>query len=389
MSRLKKKLYKRLALVMSAVMLACSMPVTTAKADTKSELEEKKKEAEENQKKAEEALEDLKNDKASLEDAIKTIDTQLSSLQKEIDTLTVEIANLEKQIEETTAKLEVAKQEEATQYENMQKRIQFLYENGNMDYLEAMLSASTMSSILNRSEYVTQISEYDYTMLMQLIGIRKQIAADEKILEQDKAAAEEKKAESEGKQSDLQALQDKKQDQLKKTQSVIDDTLEDIDAYEKEAAKYDAELEALEQQAIADGGGGDYTGGQIGWPCPASHRISSGFGPRNTGIKGASKIHKGIDIPVATGSSVVSAESGTVIAVSYNSARGYYCMVNHGGGLTTLYQHCSTITVSVGQQVARGEEVAKSGSTGISSGPHLHFEVRINGTPVNPLNYVQ
>lgn len=370
-------------------MLTCSAPTVSVKADTKSDLEEKKAKAEKNKKEAQQALEDLKDTKASLEASVKKIDTQLSALQDVIDALAAEIAELEAEIAVTAVKLEEAKANEATQYDNMQKRIQFLYENGNMDYLEALLSAGSMNSILNRSEYVTEISRYDYNMLMQLIAIKHEIADYEQLLQTNKEAAEAKKADSEATQAELKDLQTRKEKEIKATQSVIDDTLEDIEKYDKEVAKYDADLDALEQAAIAAGGGGNYSGGKLGWPCPASHRVTSGFGPRNTGIKGASRVHKGIDIGVASGSSVVAAEAGTVIASSYNSARGYYVMVNHGGGLTTLYQHCTKITAAVGQQVARGEEIAKSGSTGISSGPHLHFEVRLNGVPQNPLNYVQ
>ncbi len=386
---LKRKLLKCCAVFMAAIMLTCSVPVVSVKADTKSDLEDKKEKAQKGKKTAEDALADLQNTKAKLEDSVKKIDAQLSTLQAIIDGLTEEIAGLEEEIAVTLVKLDEAKTNEAIQYDNMQKRIQFLYENGNMDYIDALLSAGSMNSILNRSEYVTEISRYDYNMLMQLIATKREIADYEQRLETDKAAAEEKMVESEETQKELKALQTKKEKEIKATQSVIDDTLEDIEAYDREVAKYDAELEALEQAAIANGGGGNYSGGALGWPCPASHRITSGFGPRNTGIKGASKIHKGIDIGVPSGSSVVAAEAGTVIASSYNSARGYYVMVNHGGGLTTLYQHCTRITASVGQQVSKGEEIAKSGSTGISSGPHLHFEVRVNGTPVNPINYVQ
>lgn len=374
---------------MAAVMLTCSAPVVSVKAYTKGELEDKKDRAEKGRREAEDALKDLKGTKADLEKAVKKIDTQLATLQEIIDGLIEEIAALEEEIAITQVQLDEAKQKEAIQYDNMQKRIQFLYENGNMDYIEALLSAGSMNSILNRSEYVTEISRYDYNMLMQLIATKRAIADYEQRLKTDKQAAEDKKEESEETKEELKKLQTRKEKEIKATQAVIDDTLEDIEAYDREVAKYDAELEALEQAAIANGGGGNYSGGALGWPCPASHRITSGFGPRNTGIKGASKVHKGIDIGVASGSSVVAAESGTVIASSYNSARGYYVMVNHGGGLTTLYQHCTRITASVGQQVAKGEEIAKSGSTGISSGPHLHFEVRVNGTPVNPLGYLQ
>lgn len=370
-------------------MLICQAPSVTVRADTKSDLEDKKSEAEKNRKDAEKALADLKDTKANLEESVKKIDAQLSTLQEIIDALAEEIAALEAEIVVTTERLEEAKANEAVQYANMQKRIQFLYENGNMDYIEALMSAGSMNSILNRSEYVTEISKYDYNMLMQLIATKHEIADYEQLLETNKTAAEQKKSENEATQEELKALQTKKEKEIKATQEVIDDTLEDIDRYDKEVAKYDAELDAIEKAAIDAGGGGNYSGGKLGWPCPASHRVTSKFGPRNTGIKGASKIHKGIDIGVPSGSSVVAAEAGTVIASSYNSARGYYVMVNHGGGLTTLYQHCTRITASVGQQVSRGEEIAKSGSTGISSGPHLHFEVRVNGTPVNPLDYVQ
>lgn len=386
-----------LAVGMAAVMLTCSTPSMTIKADTKSDIEAKKQEAEKNQKAEQQALADLRTTKSNLEAAVKTLDTQIVSLSNTIDQLAQEITALEQEITQTEADLVQAKATEQIQYANMQKRIQFLYENGNMDYLEALLSAGSMDSILNRSEYVTEISKYDYNMLMQLVAIRQDIANKEQLLQQDKEAAETKKQESEQQKASLEEKQKAKEQAIKDTQSDIDDTLENIDKYERECAKYDAQLDEIERQALAaaqaaqanGGSAPTYSGGKLGWPVPASHRISSGFGPRNTGIKGASRSHKGIDIPVASGSSVVAAEAGTVIAVDYNSARGYYVMVNHGGGLTTLYQHNTKITVSVGQQVAKGEEVAKSGSTGISSGPHCHFEVRVNGTPVNPLSYVK
>ena len=128
--------------------------------------------------------------------------------------------------------------------------------------------------------------------------------------------------------------------------------------------------------------------GTLSWPCPSTKSISSPFGPRKAPTAGASSNHKGIDIPCPSGSSVIAAAAGTVTTVSFQSARGNYVVLDHGNGLGTLYQHLSNATVSVGQSVTNGQEIAKSGSTGVGTGPHLHFEVHENGTPVNPENYV-
>lgn len=384
-----KKFFKALAVFMAAVMLATSMPATTVKAVDTSDLEEKKEDAEKKRDEVKKLIEELEADKASLEKAVKALDGQITEISEFIEELSNEIASLEEQIEIKAAELVVAKDNEAKQYSAMQKRIQFLYENGRMDYLGAVLSASSMSSILNRSEYVTQISAYDYNMLMNLIAVRRKIADDELKLKTDKDAAEELKVQNEEMQASLEATQEQKKKQITKYNESIAEQAAIEKKYEEEVEKYDEEIKAAEEAARNDDGTIYYTGGKLNWPCPASHRITSKFGPRNTGIPGASTYHKGIDIGVPVGNSVVAAEAGTVIAVSYNYARGYYVMVNHGGGLTTLYQHCNKITVSVGQKVERGEQVALSGNTGIGSGPHLHFEVRENGTPVDPLNYLQ
>ena len=127
--------------------------------------------------------------------------------------------------------------------------------------------------------------------------------------------------------------------------------------------------------------------GQFVWPCQGW--VSSQFGPRPAPKPGASTYHRGIDIAAGYGTSIVAARSGTVRTVSYSSARGNYCIIQHTGGYSTLYQHCSSISVRAGQTVSAGQVIAKVGSTGISTGPHLHFEVQKNGTPVNPLSYVR
>ncbi len=418
---MKKKALKLFAVGLALCLVAGGIRVRTVDAlGTKEEIEERKRQAQEEQETLRGIIERLEGDKETIEQKIALLDEQIVEISNRIETLDASIEEYEGKIEQNSEKLAEARDNERLQYEAMQKRIQFLYENGNMDYVATMLSSNSITSVLNRSEYVTQISKYDYRMLTKLVETRKSIANAETLLEADKKAAEDLKQIKEEDKKNLEVAQAAKASQLKATEKSIATAESEYDMYEEEVAKYDAELEEIERRAIAaaqaqndqsggrnyddggNGGGADggsieydgdvptnYSGGKLQWPMPASHRISSKFGPRNTGIKGASTNHKGIDIKCPSGSKVVAAESGVVVAVSYNSARGHYCMISHGGGLTTLYQHCTKITVSVGDKVSRGAQIALSGSTGISSGPHLHFEVRLNQTPVNPLPYLQ
>ena len=124
------------------------------------------------------------------------------------------------------------------------------------------------------------------------------------------------------------------------------------------------------------------------WPCPASGRITSGFGSRKSPTKGASSNHQGIDISAPTGTSIVAAAAGEVVIATYSSSAGNYVMISHGGGVYTVYMHASSLLVSQGQSVKKGQTIAKVGSTGYSTGSHLHFGVRVNGSYVNPTKYV-
>ena len=132
------------------------------------------------------------------------------------------------------------------------------------------------------------------------------------------------------------------------------------------------------------------SGSQTGftWPVPASHKITSYFGYRGQPTSGASTYHQGIDIGASTGTGIVAANSGTVVTAAYSTSAGNYIMISHGNGIYTVYMHCSQLLVSKGQSVSKGEKIALVGSTGISTGPHLHFGVSVNGTYVDPLNYV-
>ena len=169
----------------------------------------------------------------------------------------------------------------------------------------------------------------------------------------------------------------------------------DIAAQEDKIKAIEAEIRRKEEEAkkAALAAGQKYNTVSIGninfiWPCPSSSRITSSFGDRESPTEGASSSHQGVDIGASTGSSILAAASGTVTISTYSYSAGNYIMINHGGGVSTVYMHCSELLVSAGQEVTQGQVIAKVGSTGYSTGPHLHFGIRVNGSYVNPINYV-
>lgn len=387
------KIYKRIikGAVAIGMIFALSM---NSYASSISDVEGQKDQAESNRDDAQQKLEELQGLKNDLVAYVSALDTQANAIQTQINDAQAQKAQLETEIAEKEVELETAKTNEANQYESMKQRLVFIYENGDTDYLEAFLSASSMSDIVNKSEYVSQLSDYDTNMLNQLVATREDIANQQQQLQNDHDAVSAIEEDLLAQQDNLQALIDDKNAELATYTDSIAKQQELCDKYDNEVAQYEAAIRELERQAYlaeqaANGGAQTtYTGGQLAWPCPASSRITSYFGGRNTGIPGASTNHKGIDIGVGIGNAAVAAADGQVIEVGYNSARGNYVIVYHSGGLSTLYQHCSSITVTVGTTVTRGQTVALTGNTGIGRGSHLHFEVRTNGTPVDPLPYL-
>ena len=169
----------------------------------------------------------------------------------------------------------------------------------------------------------------------------------------------------------------------------------DIKAQEDKIKQIEAEIKRQEEEARkkAEAAGQKYNTVSIGnikfiWPCPSSSRVTSAFGGRESPTEGASSNHQGMDIGAPTGSNIIAAADGTVTISTYSYSAGNYIMLNHGGGVSTVYMHCSQLLVSAGDTVKQGQVIAKVGSTGYSTGPHLHFGVRLNGSYVNPAKYV-
>ena len=277
-----------------------------------------------------------------------------------------------------------------------------MYENGETSFMDSIVRSQSISELLNRAEYVSQIAEYDRRMLREYAAAKEAVRAEEETLSKEHEALLGMQESTEAKQASVQKLLSTKkaelaafQTKIASAQSEIDQYEADIKAQEDEMKKIEAEMKRREEEARkkAAEAGKTYTVSNLGnisfkWPCPSSSRITSRFGDRESPTEGASSNHKGIDIGASTGSAIVAAADGEVVISTYSYSAGNYIMIDHGGGVSTVYMHCSQLLVSKGAKVTKGQTIAKVGSTGYSTGPHLHFGIRSGGSYVNPQKYV-
>lgn len=342
-------------------------------------------------------LNSLESAKDNLESYVTQLDSNLALLTEQIESLNKNLEEKTTQIVETQAALDVARKKEEEQYARMKKRIQFMYERGNNSYVEMLMSSASFADLLNKSEFIKAMSAYDREMLDEFVATKMDIAEKEKKLQEEKNELETVKASIAEQQASVEALIDAKEQEITVYESDIGNKEKALREYEAEIAAQDAmikELEATIQQekkrlleenrkAIT------YDGGQFKWPAPDYTRVSDDYGMRMHPTLKVEQFHNGIDLASPSGSRILAAYDGEVVAADYSSTMGNYIMIDHGDGLYTIYMHASSLLVSKGAMVTRGEQIAKVGSTGRSTGPHLHFGVRLNGSYVSPWNYIK
>lgn len=354
--------------------------------------QEERKQLQSNLKDIKAIVAELEKSKNSLSNYVKELDGQLISAEAKIQELKGLISDKEAEIEKTRLELEEATLVEETQYEEMKARIRLMYERGESMYLEMVLGADSFADMLNKVQYVEAISSYDRQKLEEYQLNRQLIEVCKAELEEEEAVLQEAKAVVEQEQANLEILIDKKEQELVNYQTDIKTKEEAIRQYEEEIEAENAIIAALEAQVAAEmrelHGGPVYDGGMFKWPAPSYTRISDEFGWRIHPTLGVRKFHNGIDMAAPGGSPILAAYNGVVVASAYNSTMGNYVMINHGGGLYTIYMHASALYVSEGQAVNKGDRIAAVGTTGRSTGNHLHFGVRLNGEYVNPNSYL-
>ena len=363
----------------------------------KQEAEDQKKSLEEGLTGIQNILNSLEKKKNNLKDYVKELDKDLTQLDTKIEELKEMLGEKEKEVAQARELLEEAEEKEKRQYENMKLRIRFMYEQGAMTYQEMLLKSDSFVDFLNKAEFIKKVSAYDRKMLEDYEEAKVQVRKAKEILEEEQTLLDETKEQLDKDQQAVSKLIKAKEEEIKAYDSDIANKEQLILEYNNEIAAQNAEIEALEASIAAEKkrleeenkAARTYDGGQFAWPAPSYTRISDDYGDRIHPTLGTKQFHNGIDLAAPNGSPILAAYDGTVVAASYSGTMGNYVMINHGDGLLTIYMHASKLLVSQGQEVSRGQQIANIGSTGRSTGPHLHFGVRKNGAYVSPWNYIR
>lgn len=358
------------------------------------EAEKEKKALQTNLTNTKEIKKQLEQSKADATAYVNELDANLEVIRGKISDLNDKIVLKEAEIEEKEKEYAEAIETQKAQYEAMKKRIKFMYEKGDALKLDFIFGSGNLADTLNKAEYIEKLSAYDRRMLDQYVAYSEYVGLCKQTLEEEKTVLDETKAAQEKEQSSLEELVSEGEAQIASLNSDITSKEAAMAEYQAEIAEQNDVIKVLEaaiaeeRQRLAEAEGRKYDGGKFCNPCPAVRRISSEYGWRTHPILGTQQYHNGIDMAADSGTPILAAYNGTVTAAGYSSTMGNYIMINHGDGLYTIYMHASALYVSKGQEVSRGQKIAAVGSTGRSTGPHLHFSVRVNGEYTSPWNYI-
>lgn len=355
----------------------------------KKQLEELQIENEELQKQIEENINQLEVVKEELtqnllqiqelDGEIQKSEQSLNELNQEIEELDAKIKNIEKEVKEKQKEYDAQKKV-------TDERMIAICEQGDLQYIDVLLGSAGMVDFISNYYLISEIYQNDLELLEKADSQKKEIEAKSSELEEEKKILNEKRKTQ---QKDAQLLENTKtarQIQIAKLSQEEQNIQIQIDEYKTQVTAIENEIRSL---AIIEAFGEDYVGEEMIWPIPGYTRITSQYGMRTHPITGLYRLHTGTDVGAPIGADFIAMASGIVVKAEYNLAYGNMVIIDHGGGVQTLYAHGSEIIVKLGQTVKQGAPVLKVGSTGYSTGPHAHFEIRINGNPVDPLNYVK
>lgn len=376
----KNKLF--ISLLLAFVMTFSSTLGFAAKSvnELKSEMQErnnqiKQKEKEINAKKSEKNAELEKRNNLDLK--ISALLDDIESTQNLIDEKEVQIQEKNTEIEALSAKID-------ENQNRLNDRLVVMYEYGSTSYLDLLLEADGLSDLVTRLSVIRSVYDYDKEVIRNFVNSKQMVEDAKAVIVAEQNEQIEARTILEGKKADLDNLRREKDKIISKLNT-------DIKTLEAEEKRMEADYQAIQNELNAALSGSktksNYSGGKFCWPSATSQRVTSSYGYRIHPISGKKSLHRGMDIGAGMGTNVLAAEAGTVVTAGWNNSYGYYVTINHGNGYVTLYAHNSKLLVSKGETVSRGQVIAKCGSTGNSTGPHIHFEVSLNGNLQNPMNY--
>ncbi len=383
-------LIKKIRTVLSAVLVCALVSAPNfggeIKTNAASSVQTKINDAVKKKQEAKKNIEEAKQKKSNETKEKEKLDDEIDVLGAELNEIEAIISEAERVIAEKEA--EIADYE-AQITENDQKfraRLRAMDENNTATYIDILLSAESISDFFTKVETIKEISEHDQGIINNMIELKNGVVASKTEVETRRDEQLEAKSMVEKKKAALNAKIAEKSNMIKKLEK-------DIEAYkrvEEEQERLENQLKASLQSSLSKSSSAvspKYVNGAFSWPAPASYNITSPYGYRIHPVYKTKKFHSGIDIGAGYGTAVVAANGGTVTMAGWNGGYGNCIVIDHGGGLATLYGHMSSISVSKGASVSKGQQIGKVGSTGVSTGPHLHFEALKNGSTTDPMAY--
>lgn len=316
---------------------------------------------------------------------IQKLDENIESTEAKLEELNTKISEMEKQVNKIEKELTSVTKKYNKQKDILDSRLVAMYESKDANYLDVLLSSSSISDFISTYYLLAEITSYDMDLLELVDNEKKQIQEKSAEVNIQKENLEKEKSTQQKTQITLSNTKLLRENYISKLSEEEQAIQAQIDEYNNQIKQIEDEIKSL---AVTASFGEDYNGGQMQWPIYGHYKITSNYGMRVHPITGVYKLHTGVDISATIGTEFTAIAKGIVVKAEYNTAYGNMVIIDHGGGVQTLYAHGSEIVAKLGQEVNAGDVVLKVGSTGYSTGPHAHFEVRINGSPVNPLDYV-
>lgn len=411
MKNIKKSLRSVFCALLAAAALAASLPAYAVSQAEIDDLQKKLDALEQQAQEQQDVINDLTSQKARFITRKLALDNKIEINRQMIELIGEQIEIYDEIIAEKQAELDKALEKETTQTELLRSRIRAMEENSTYSYASFIFDSSSVTELLSRIGDVNDIMHYDKTLEEEYMAAREDVESIKKSYEEARHEQELLQKELDTKQAELDAQVEAAYTMIADIETLSDDAQAEYDAIAEEEAKAEETLqEAIRKRAAEqakynqnnnsnNGGGGNSGGGgssgggsatslsNLQWPVPSCTLITSRFGYRVAPTTGASTYHGGLDIGAGMGASIVAAGAGDVIYAGANGGYGNCVMIDHGNGVVTVYAHMSSIGVSYGQYVTAGQYVGAVGSTGVSTGPHCHFEIRINGAQTDPAAY--
>ena len=417
MKNIKKSLRSVFCALLAAAALAASLPAYAVSQAEIDDLQKKLDALEQQAQEQQDVINDLTSQKARFITRKLALDNKIEINRQMIELIGEQIEIYDEIIAEKQAELDKALEKETTQTELLRSRIRAMEENSTYSYASFIFDSSSVTELLSRIGDVNDIMHYDKTLEEEYMAAREDVESIKKSYEEARHEQELLQKELDTKQAELDAQVEAAYTMIADIETLSDDAQAEYDAIAEEEAKAEETLqEAIRKRAAeqakynqnnnSNNGGGGNSGGSgcnsgggssgggsatslsnLQWPVPSCTLITSRFGYRVAPTTGASTYHGGLDIGAGMGASIVAAGAGDVIYAGANGGYGNCVMIDHGNGVVTVYAHMSSIGVSYGQYVTAGQYVGAVGSTGVSTGPHCHFEIRINGAQTDPAAY--